>query len=257
MQTIKGVAAAVLTAVACTFAAVGTPAVAGPGGSIELLRGEESEVYVPSDYFTPSLDRLHLYLSPRPRWWTIVHPRGVVVYDAMGLWIEDPEYDAAASWAKGILPERLHQSDAGLIREQLERHGHGADDVKAVIMADYHVDDGTNAEVFPAAIHVVPEHLYRYVSDQDHLTEFGDLKTFPLLDDRRLAANDFRPEDVSPHYSTPHGHLPHEVHRAFDVFGDGSVVVYKPGWGALLVRLKQPDVPYTVILTPYQLDFER
>ena len=163
--------------------------------------------------------------------WVLDHPKGLVVYDT-GNNVAVSDGNCKSHWVAGMCDFlQPNQTRADVIDKQLEKLGYKVEDVKIVITSHSHLDHIGNIEMFPNAVHVIqkqelyqawwPEKFQRggahVMADYDNAREFNYM----------------------------------ELKGDYDLFGDGSVMIYStPGhtMGHQSVKVKLPKTG-TVILS--------
>ena len=163
--------------------------------------------------------------------WILDHPKGLVVYDT-GNNVAISNGNCSSHWVQGLCDFlKPDQTRDDVIDRYLERLGYSADDVKIVITSHSHLDHIANIEMFPNAIHVIqkielyqawwPEKFQR--SGAHVLADYDDARDFDYF----------------------------ALEGDYDLFGDGSVMVYfTPGHtlGHQSVKVQLPNTG-TVILS--------
>ncbi len=164
--------------------------------------------------------------------WVLDHPMGLVVYDT-GNNVAISDGNCASHWSQGSCDFlKPSQTRDDVIDRYLERLGYSTDQVKIVITSHSHLDHIANIEMFPNAIHVLqkkeiyqawwPEKFQRS-SGAHIMADYDDARDFDYL----------------------------MLEGDYDLFGDGSVMIYStPGHtlGHQSVKVKLPNTG-TVILS--------
>ena len=163
--------------------------------------------------------------------WILDHPMGLVVYDT-GNNVAISDGNCTSHWSEGLCGFLLPgQTRGDVIDKQLEKLGYSISDVKVVITSHSHLDHMGNIEMFPDAIHVVQKREL-YQAWWPETFQRGGAHVMADYDDAR----DFN-------YLTLDGD--------YDLFGDGSVMIYStPGhtMGHQSVKVSLPETG-TVILS--------
>jgi glyoxylase-like metal-dependent hydrolase (beta-lactamase superfamily II) len=163
--------------------------------------------------------------------WVIDHPKGLVVYDT-GNNVAISDGNCKSHWVAGMCDFlKPSQKRADVIDKQLEKLGYKVEDVKIVITSHSHLDHIGNIEMFPNALHVIQKkELYqawwpeKFQRGGAHvMADYDDAREFNYV----------------------------ELNGDYDLFGDGSVMIYStPGhtMGHQSVKVKLPKTG-TVILS--------
>ena len=143
--------------------------------------------------------------------WIIDHPKGLVVFDT-GINVAVTQ-DCKNYWQPGLcdfLKPTNKRED--MIDNWLKKTGNSVDKVKVVITSHTHLDHGGNMEMFPNAIHVIQKkELYQGWFPEKFQGRSGG--AFVLADIDGTREFNFL-----------------ELEGDYDLFGDGSVMVYStPG----------------------------
>lgn len=164
--------------------------------------------------------------------WILDHPMGLVVYDT-GNNVAISDGNCTSHWSQGacdfLAPSQV-RSD--VIDKKLEALGYSIDDVKIVITSHSHLDHIANIEMFPNAIHVI-QHKELYQA------------WWPEKFQRPSGAH------VMADYDDARDFNYYALDGDYDLFGDGSVMIYStPGHtlGHQSVKVKLPEMG-TVILS--------
>jgi N-acyl homoserine lactone hydrolase len=162
--------------------------------------------------------------------WVIDHPKGLVVYDT-GNNVAVSDGGCKSHWVAGLCDFlKPSQKRADVIDKQLEKLGYKVSDVKIVITSHSHLDHIGNIEMFPNALHVIqkkelyqawwPEKFQR--TGAHVLADYDDAREFNYL----------------------------ELNGDYDLFGDGSVMIYStPGhtMGHQSVKVKLPKTGSVIL----------
>ena len=163
--------------------------------------------------------------------WILDHPMGLVVYDT-GNNVAISDGNCSSHWVQGLCDFLLpDQTRDDVIDRYLDRLGYTIDDVKIVITSHSHLDHIANIEMFPNAIHVIQK-IELYQAWWPEKFQRGGAHVLADYDDAR----DFD-------YFALEGD--------YDLFGDGSVMIYStPGHtlGHQSVKVQLPNTG-TVILS--------
>ena len=163
--------------------------------------------------------------------WVLDHPKGLVVFDT-GNNVAVSDGNCKTHWVAGMCDFlKPSQTRADVIDKQLEKLGYKVEDVKIVITSHSHLDHIGNIEMFPNALHVIQKkELYQAWWPEKF--QRGGAFVMGDIDDAR----EFNYVELDGQY---------------DLFGDGSVMIYPtPGhtMGHQSIKVKLPKTG-TVILS--------
>lgn len=163
--------------------------------------------------------------------WVLDHPKGLVVFDT-GNNVAVSDGNCKSHWVAGMCDFLApNQKRADVIDKQLEKLGYKVEDVKIVITSHSHLDHIGNIEMFPNALHVIQKREL-YQAWWPEKFQRGGAFVMADIDDAR-----------------EFNYL--ELDGQYDLFGDGSVMIYPtPGhtMGHQSVKVKLPKTG-TVILS--------
>lgn len=163
--------------------------------------------------------------------WVLDHPKGLVVYDT-GNNVAISDGQCLTHWVQGMCDFlQPDQTRDDVIDKQLEKLGYTTEDVKILITSHSHLDHIGNIEMFPNAIHVIQK-IELYQAWWPEKFQRGGAHVLADYDDAR----DFNYVELEGDY---------------DLFGDGSVMIYStPGHtkGHQSVKVQLPETG-TVILS--------